>query len=177
MALVVRRWAPPDIPSVQHIAWTTWVATYGSFIPVPDLQAFFDEHYCAPLLEPYCSDDCARGLLAEWDDQPAGFARTRLDREEGRFYLSSLYVLPEHQGRGIGARLLQAAEAFAESLDAREVWLGVMTQNTAALDWYRRIGFRFVREEPFSMGQTTVSHLIGYRAITPATTTAHSDCS
>jgi diamine N-acetyltransferase len=171
VALGVRRWAPTDVPSVQHIAWTTWVATYGSFIPEPDLQVFFDEHYSATLLEPYCTDDVAGGFLAEMDDQPAGFAKTLLNREEGRFYLSSLYVLPEHQGRGIGARLLHAAESFATTLGAREVWLGVMMQNTAALDWYRRIGFRFVREEPFSMGQTTVSHLIGYRAITPATTT------
>jgi diamine N-acetyltransferase len=169
--LVVRRWTPTDIPSVQHIAWATWVAAYGSFIPESDLQAFFDEYYCATLLEPYCTDDFARGFLAELDEQPAGFARTLLNREEGRFYLTSLYVLPEHQGRGTGSRLLHAAEAFAATLGAREVWLGVMSQNTSALDWYRRIGFRFVREEPFSMGHTTVSHLIGYRAISHTPTT------
>jgi diamine N-acetyltransferase len=170
VALVVRRWAPTDIPSVRHIAWTTWLATYGSFIPEPDLQAFLEEYYCTAQLEPYCTADAARGLLAEVDEGPAGFARALLNREEGRFYLTSLYVLPKHQGRGIGARLLNAAEAFAVTLGAREVWLGVMRENTAALDWYRRIGFSFVREEPFAMGQTTVSHLIGYRAITPATT-------
>ena len=172
MALVVRRWAPTDIPSVQRITWTTWVATYGSFIPEPDLQAFFDEHYGATRLGPYCTDDCARGFLAESDAEPAGFARTMLDRDEGRFYLSSLYVLPEFQGRGIGSRLLQASEQFAATLGASEVWLGVIKQNTAALDWYRRIGFRFVREEPFSMAQTTVSHLIGSRPIALLSSTA-----
>lgn len=167
MALVVRRWSPTDIPTVQHIAWTTWIATYGSFIPERDLRAFFDEYYTREMLEPYCTGDCARGFLADVDAVPAGFAKTALHRDEGRFYLSSLYVLPAFQGRGIGSRLLHASEEFALTLGVREVWLGVMTQNPAALDWYRRLGFQFVREEPFTMGQTTVSHLIGHRAITP----------
>ena len=175
MALVVRRWAPTDVPAVQRITWTTWVATYGSFIPESDLQSFFDEYYCAARLEPYWTDDRACGLLAEVDGEPAGFAKTMLNREDDRFYLNSLYVLPEFQGRGVGSRLLQAAEEFGATLGARQVWLGVMQQNTAALEWYRKIGFRFVREEPFSMGATTVTHLIGYRSLDPVTTTAASE--
>ena len=165
MSVVVRRWAPTDIASVRHITWTTWLATYASFIPVADMQAFFDEYYTPGMLEPYCSADHARGFLAEFDAAPAGFAKTALNPDEGRFYLSSLYVLPEYQGQGIGSRLLRVSEQFALALGLREVWLGVMLQNVAAVDWYRKLGFRFVREEPFTMGQTTVLHLIGYRAI------------
>lgn len=172
MALVVRRWAPTDIPSVQRITWTTWLATYGSFIPEADLKAFFDEYYCPPRLEPYCTGDFARGFLAEFDGEAVGFAKTTLNRDEGRFYLNSLYVLPEAQGRGIGSRLLGASEEFAATLGAGEVWLGVMKQNTAALDWYLRIGFSFEREETFSMGNTTVMHLIGHRPIAPLSATA-----
>lgn len=172
VAMGVRRWAPTDIPSIQRITWTTWVATYGSFIPQADLRAFFDEYYDAALLEPFCTDDFARGFLAEVEGQPVGYAKTTLNRAEGRFYLNSLYVLPEIQGRGVGSRLLQASEAFATTLGANEIWLGVMQQNTAALEWYRRIRFRFVREEPFTMGHTTVTHLIGYRPIAPLPATA-----
>lgn len=165
VSLVVRRWAPTDIASVRHIAWTTWLDAYGGFIPEADMRAFFDEYYTTELLEHYCCADDARGFLADWDAVPAGFAKTALNPEEGRFYLSSLYVLPEYQGLRLGSRLLHAAEQFAVALGVREVWLGVMTQNVAAVDWYRKLGFRFVREEPFTMGRTTVPHLIGYRAI------------
>ena len=31
--------------------------------------------------------------------------------------------------------------------------------------WYGKRGFRFVREEPFRMGGTTVPHRIGYKVI------------
>src|SRR4030043_463532 len=29
--------------------------------------------------------------------------------------------------------------------------------------FFRKVGFLFIREEPFTMGKTTVSHLIGYK--------------
>jgi ribosomal protein S18 acetylase RimI-like enzyme len=46
-----------------------------------------------------------------------------------------------------------------------EIWLGVMVQNVDALAWYRKLGFIFEREEPFTMGKTTVPHLIGFKKI------------
>jgi ribosomal protein S18 acetylase RimI-like enzyme len=162
---ISRRWAPTDIPDVQHIAWTTWLATYGGFIPEADIRSHFDEYYATDVLERICTDDRARGYLAEWDERPVGFARAAFDPEEGRCYLASLYVLPDFQGRGLGSQLLRACERFALDQGAAEIWLGVMRQNVTALAWYRRIGFRFVREEPFTMGRTTVQHLLGHRAL------------
>ena len=58
-----------------------------------------------------------------------------------------------------------AAEEKALAYNLGELWVGVMVQNEAARRWYEKRGFRFVREEPFRMGGTTVPHLIGYRVI------------
>jgi ribosomal protein S18 acetylase RimI-like enzyme len=60
---------------------------------------------------------------------------------------------------------MKTAEDRAVALGMSEVWLGVMIQNTPALEWYKRTGFHFVEEAPFTMGNTTVVHLIGYRTI------------
>ncbi len=161
----VRKWEPSDVSSVQRIAWTTWLATYGSFIPEADMRAFFDEFYTTELLERFCKDDTARGFIAEYDGSPAGFAKSNFNKDEWKFYLNSLYVLPLYQGKRIGSALLRVCEDFAVSCGAKEIWLGVMTQNVSAIEWYKKIGFRFDREEPFVMGRTTVQHLIGYRSI------------
>jgi hypothetical protein len=40
-----------------------------------------------------------------------------------------------------------------------------MVKNRRALDFYRKVGFLFIKEEPFTMGKTTVSHLIGYKKL------------
>ena len=165
MSIVIREWTGGDLPSVRHIAWTTWLATYASFIPERDIREFFDTYYTLDKLEEFCNLSSARGFIAEVDAVPAGFAKTNYDSGEKKFYLNSLYVLPEYQGKGIGGQLLHYAESFALSLNAGEVWLGVMTQNVTSVEWYERIGFQFVKEEPFTMGKTTVQHRIGFRAI------------
>jgi hypothetical protein len=74
-----------------------------------------------------------------------------------------MYLLPDFLGQGIGRRLLEAAEEYAAEKQVDRLWIGVMVKNRQALLFYRKVGFQFVREEPFTMGKTTVSHLIGYK--------------
>ncbi len=101
--------------------------------------------------------------LQSVDDHIAGYARLFFNRDENRLYVSSLYLLPEFEGKGIGIRLLESAERYAAEKRLDELWIGVMVKNRQALVFYRKVGFLFVREEPFTMGKTTVSHLIGYK--------------
>jgi ribosomal protein S18 acetylase RimI-like enzyme len=110
-------------------------------------------------------DDNVYGFVAEASKAVVGCARCIHARAEERFYLTSLYVLPRFQQRGIGARLLNEAEQQAEACGYDRVWLGVMEKNTIACAWYKKIGFTFVEEAPFTMGTTTVQHVIGYKPI------------
>jgi GNAT superfamily N-acetyltransferase len=53
-------------------------------------------------------------------------------------------VLPNHQGDGIGTRLLRAAEQLAVAADARELALDTSEGADHLVAWYGREGFRFV---------------------------------
>jgi len=163
--MTIREWTQEDLAAVRHITWETWVATYSSFIPMEDLRGYCDEYYSIDALAELMVSPSFHGLLAIEDGVPAGYAKVKYNSEEQRCYLSSLYILPAFQGRGIGSRLLAAGEEIAGTFGVGEIWLGVMVQNTNALAWYKKIGFTFVEEAPFTMGKTTVTHLIGYRAI------------
>jgi ribosomal protein S18 acetylase RimI-like enzyme len=106
--------------------------------------------------------------MSEIDDKQAGWMKLYEDQAAKRFYISSLYVLPQYQGFGIGKKLLFNAEEMAVKSNYNKVWLGVMKDNIKALDWYQKIGFQFIEKEPFKMGETEVLHLIGYKIIAPA---------
>ncbi|MDA8124415.1 MAG: GNAT family N-acetyltransferase [Deltaproteobacteria bacterium] len=165
MAILIRPWRREDVPAVRRILWESWLATYRAFIPEADLRAYFTATYQPESLLRLYELSFVRGLIGEADGEAAGFARTQYQKNENRLYLASLYLLPAFQGRGIGDRLLKAAEAQALALGLDELWVGVMVKNEAAGRWYERRGFRFIREEPFRMGGTTVSHRIGYKPI------------
>jgi ribosomal protein S18 acetylase RimI-like enzyme len=164
-SVVIRSWERGDLEDVRRITWETWVATYAAFIPEHDLRRYLDEHYTVQALEELMASKFFRGLLAVERDIALGYAKVQFHPDDGRCYLSSLYVIPTAQGKGVGKGLLERAESIAREFGVDEIWLGVMVQNVQALDWYTRLGFSFVHEEPFTMGNTTVRHRIGYRPI------------
>ena len=169
MGIIIRPWQKGDIASIRRITWHSWISTYSSFIPVDDLRSYFDIHYTEASFLSMFDDPFMHGFIAETNDQIAGYARLFFNQNENRLYVPSLYLLPEFQGQDIGRRLLEAAEGYAAEKRLDELWIGVMVKNRQALDFYREVGFQFVREEPFTMGKTTVSHLIGYKKLDRST--------
>ena len=165
MGIVIRPWEKNDLASIRRITWESWISTYVSFIPESDLKFYFDIHYTEESLFSMFDDSSMQGFIAEMEGRVAGYARLFFNRDQNRLYVSSLYFLPEFEGRGMGSRLLEAAEGYATEKGLDELWIGVMVKNGRALDFYKKVGFQFVREEPFTMGKTTVSHLIGYKRI------------
>jgi ribosomal protein S18 acetylase RimI-like enzyme len=165
VGIVIRPWRKTDLASIRRITWQSWISAYASFIPESDLKSYFDIHYMEGAFLSMFDDPFTRVFIAEMDGQIAGYVRLSFNQDENRLYVPSLYFLPDFQGQGMGRRLLEAAEEYAAEKSLDELWIGVMVKNRQALVFYRKAGFQFVREEPFTMGKTTVSHLIGYKKL------------
>jgi len=165
MEILIRPWQKEDFPVIRRILWESWIDAYSSFIPEEDLRAYLEATYQTASLSHLYDSAFIHGFIGEADGKAVGFARTQFHKNENRLYLASLYLLPAFQKKGIGGSLLQAAEGKAGAYGLTELWVGVMVQNEAAGRWYERKGFRFIREEPFRMGGTTVTHKIGYKTI------------
>jgi ribosomal protein S18 acetylase RimI-like enzyme len=165
MNVAIRPWRKGDLEALRKTTWQSWISTYSSFIPESDLKSYFDIHYAEASFLSMFNDPLTQVFVAERDDHIAGYVRLLLNREETRLYVPSLYLLPDFQGQDIGIRLLKTAEEYAAEKSLDELWIGVMVENRKALLFYRKVGFQFVREEPFTMGKTTVPHLIGYKKL------------
>ena len=161
----IRPWTEGDLPGVRRIGWETWKATYGAFIPEEDLRAYHDEHYSSDALLRNFRKPSTRGFVACLGGKPAGYMIMSFDMPSGRCHVASIYVHPQSQGHGLGSLLMDEAFRAAREAHFDRVWLGVMSENAKTLAWYRSLGFRFVEEAPFTMGSTTVRHLIGYRLL------------
>lgn len=90
-----------------------------------------------------------RVVMAEWQDEPAGFALCffNFSTWEGKpgLYLEDLFVRPAFRGKGIGKALLQhlAAMAVQEGC-TRFVWQ-VLDWNTPAIEFYESQGAKVMR--------------------------------
>jgi GNAT superfamily N-acetyltransferase len=99
--------------------------------------------------------DCP--LLAESVDADGamlGLVWAKCDAEDaGIVNLFQMWVAPEARGRGVAAALVDEAVAWAASIDARLVQLGVVVDNQAAIQLYLRKGFGNAGEpEPIRPG-------------------------
>jgi ribosomal protein S18 acetylase RimI-like enzyme len=154
-----------DTAAIQKVLFNTWVASYADFIPMKDIQWYFNNYYSDVNFARINDDPLTWNFVAEVKEFVVGYARGKINAEQNRFYLESLYVLPEFQGKGIGTDLLKIVEEKALANQHGTIWLGVMVQNLPSLEWYRKLGFQDTEESPFQMGKTVVNHLIGFREI------------
>lgn len=74
-----------------------------------------------------------------------------LKNHEGKLYLGMLTVKPNLQGKGIGKKLLNAAEEEAVKQQCASVFMTVISIRKELIDWYVRNGYQLTGErKPFA---------------------------
>jgi ribosomal protein S18 acetylase RimI-like enzyme len=79
-------------------------------------------------------------FLAEEDGEPAGYVALRHE-PDGAIVVEQLLVVPGHERRGVGHRLLAYVEGYAIAERAPALRIVVEQDNAPARDFYRRAGF------------------------------------
>ncbi|MEW8978543.1 MAG: GNAT family N-acetyltransferase [Symbiobacterium sp.] len=148
MSFHVRHAAPEDAPAIAAVARITWADTYRGIIPAEIQQAVLPQWYAEDRLARAAGNPESAFFVAEGEGgQVVGFAQAGPRKEAGDAELWRIYVLPEHQRRGIGRKLLQAC---LETLRARgpvnRLFVQVEAENQIGRRAYERLGFHYVRE-------------------------------
>ena len=129
-----------DLSQIAHAAYAQYVEAIGR-APAP-MTADYAKHLQ--------NDHCLVALLGRNDQSVAVGFVVVVEKSDG-YWIETIAVLPEFGGQGIGAKLVEAAEAFvATSADAVQLYTNAkMVRN---LSWYPRLGYREVgrrREQGF----------------------------
>lgn len=137
----VRAMEPADIRPVQDVARRTWARTYRDTIPREVQDKFLERAYSRASLERRMVSDVF--LVAALDGEVVGFADFE-PASRTAAYLGALYVLPDRQRCGTGARLPHAG--IASFPPATKFILRVEKHNARAEAFYRRHGFEVTGE-------------------------------
>jgi ribosomal protein S18 acetylase RimI-like enzyme len=89
-------------------------------------------------------------FVAREQGQPAGYVALRRN-EGGAVVIEQLFVVPGHEQRGVGRRLLAHAEGYAIAERAQSLQIVVEEGNQRARSFYRRSGFVPVEPELFEL--------------------------
>ncbi|WP_289232508.1 MULTISPECIES: GNAT family N-acetyltransferase [Barrientosiimonas] len=164
--VVVRRADGDDLVAVVDIGRRTWPVTFG---PIAG------EDYVAMGLAKWWTQEATipairqgRVSVAELRGEVVGMSSVGMN--DHKLWMWKLYVLPEHQGAGVGGALMRAAvhKAAADGYD--ELWLSYLKGNDQAAAFYRHHGFTEVEEEHGGSGLP--DSIVARRPITPEDATA-----
>jgi GNAT superfamily N-acetyltransferase len=152
----IRRAVPEDLPAVAKVHVDSWRTTYQDIVPKPFLDnlsySSAEERFRRILakrdLQPfmYVAVDSAEGVVGY---ASGGRARNGPAQFTGELY--ALYLLKEHQGRGIGSALFRAvaSELLSAEMDSMIIW--ALEANEPACRFYRRMG-----GEPVAQGNIDI---------------------
>ena len=139
-----------DIPTIIALAEATWEPTYRFIISKEQLEYMYRVIYTPASVRRQMREQHHAFLLAYVEGQPSGFA-SYSEKPEGVYHLNKIYVLPSHQSKGLGQRLIQAVETAVRQAGGRTLELNVNRHNPA-ISFYERQGFAQHREEDIAIG-------------------------
>lgn len=141
---MIRRAKPDEAETLMRIQREAAVTAFSHVFP-PDRYPFPDdevrEHWKSALADPDVEI-----YVAEIDGEPAGSVGV------GSGYLRTLYVLPRHQGTGVGSMLHDHALERLRALGCHEAKLWTLEGNHVGRRFYERRGWSLngeTREVPF----------------------------
>jgi ribosomal protein S18 acetylase RimI-like enzyme len=164
MAPSIRRATVADAAALARIGAETFTITFGHLYPPEDLAAFLaDSHsqasYAKLLADPHYGLWLLEGERRKDGDRAIGFAvagpcglpHPDVVATDGE--LKRLYLLPEVQNGGWGARLFADAVDWLQQEGRARIWISVWSENFGAQRFYARHGFAKVAEYEFPVGR------------------------
>jgi len=73
-------------------------------------------------------------------------------QEEGKLFLSKLYILKEQRGRGFASRAMEFLVELCRKRGLRAIWLTVNRYNDATIAVYEKKGFKKLRTQVADIG-------------------------
>lgn len=157
----IRNLIKADIPSLAQLAQQTYAETFGKTMSEEELEKALDarsENYFSSVID----KDVI--LVAIEDNQLVGFIQFgrvtygTIPATSSDIELNKIYVKKQHQGKGIGSKLIEAMLDHDRLVDIKNIFLDVFAQNKKAISLYQRFGFKIIGKTPFEIN----GQIIGY---------------
>ncbi len=146
MSIKIRQSIPDDVYGIQNVRRKTWPKQYlkkKEGITLEDiLSKFADDNTPAGQRKleewkKHYQDKNFKGWVAEIGNEIIGFCDAGKQKNNNRIF--GIYVLSEHQNKGLGSLLID--EAFKWLGKEREILVNVARYNQQAINFYQKQGF------------------------------------
>lgn len=144
MNTIIRPATTEDIQLINDMAQIAFRTTYREMLSPEQIDYMMDWMYSLPSLEKQMAQGHSY-FLAYLNEAPCGYISIEGNK------LQKLYVLPDHQGKGLGKVLFEYATAHLRSKGAKSMILNVNRDNKA-VEFYKKMGMSILSRGDFHIG-------------------------
>jgi len=139
-----------DIDAIINLNLQVWPQTYAAILKPEQIAYMLQAMYSPDVLQKQM-DTWHTFILCYNSDELVGFAGFS-QTEEDVYKLHKIYILPNKQGLGIGAFMLNYIKGHVKEYRAHTLELNVNRYNYQAKAFYDKAGFTTYREEDIDIG-------------------------
>lgn len=146
----IKKAGKSDSATIRDLARAIWPSTFKKILTENQIHYMLDWMYNVETLVNQMDNGHDFFLLYHLD-RPIGFIGLELQEEIKKVKIHKLYLLPTHQGKGLGKQMFLHALAYASQKSALAVYLNVNRFN-AAVQFYLGMGMQITRSEDIDIG-------------------------
>lgn len=141
-----------DIPTIRQLAKIIWPTTFKDILSEIQIDYMLNMMYAEASLEKQMRVFGHHFFLLMVNDEASGFMSFEHNvHHQGKTKIHKIYLLPELQGKGLGAKMITFAVTEARKKGDSALFLNVNKYNIAA-KFYEKLGFKVVKEEVIPIG-------------------------
>lgn len=148
-----------DLKQLQTISIRTFTDTFGKDNTEEDLNNYLESAYADQVLTDEINNSDSEFYFIYLDARVAGYLKLNVDSAQTETFakngleIERIYIDPDFKRNGLGKKLYELAVKRAVEQSKDSIWLGVWEHNLAAMEFYKKMGFKKVGQHSFFMGE------------------------
>jgi ribosomal protein S18 acetylase RimI-like enzyme len=172
MEVQIRKARLEDIPVIALLARTTFSETFGHYFrDSQDLQDYFERVFSVQKLRASFSKSNNVFWIATANELPVGYAKLKLHqpiellKDIQAAQLQKIYVSKDFLSQKIGLQLQEEMLKEAQEMGHTSIWLSVLKQNSRAIRFYLKNGFKQIGDQNYQIGKESFDFDIMYKEL------------
>lgn len=128
-----------EIQNISDMAKEIWHEHYAAVISAEQIDYMLESFQSPAAILQAISEDYEYYFICQ-EDAPVGYISIKLDRAEQKMFLSKIYLLSTHRGKGLAYHTVQELTKMCKESGLDTIWLTV-NKNNSSVNRYKRMGF------------------------------------
>lgn len=139
-----------EIKDLAQLASEIWHEYFVCIISNEQIDYMLDKYQSVHAITDYIQHQGYEYYFMNADGENIGYIGIK--QEDGKLFLSKLYIQKEHRGKGYASQAIQFLVSICKARRLGAIWLTVNRYNDATITIYEKKGFRAIRTQVADIG-------------------------